>query len=271
LPYNGSGTYTRPAGQPVAAGTIATDTVFNTYTADVATALTNCVTRDGQSPATANLPMGGNKITGLSAATLAGDAARYDELLVEINARIASDALLAPLANPTFTGTPAAPTPAGGTNTTQIATTAFIQAAIASLQTPPGTIIDFASNTPPTGYLACPQVATAISRAAYPALFAAIGTTWGSGDGVTTFGMPYFPADYATVQGNSVVGTTTTGAILAHTHVQQFFTTTPSGLHLAQAIPGNSATISNEGLSTSSTGGSANLTAGVRVLKCVKV
>ena len=32
------------------------------------------------------------------------------------------------LASPTFTGTPAAPTAAGGTNTTQIATTAFVHA-----------------------------------------------------------------------------------------------------------------------------------------------
>lgn len=41
--------------------------------------------------------------------------------------------LKAPLASPTFTGTPAAPTPADGTNTTQIATTAFVQSAIAAL------------------------------------------------------------------------------------------------------------------------------------------
>lgn len=33
----------------------------------------------------------------------------------------------APLASPTFTGTPAAPTAAGGTNTTQLATTAYVQ------------------------------------------------------------------------------------------------------------------------------------------------
>lgn len=39
----------------------------------------------------------------------------------------------APVASPTFTGTPAAPTATGGTNTTQLATTAFVQAAIASL------------------------------------------------------------------------------------------------------------------------------------------
>jgi hypothetical protein len=35
----------------------------------------------------------------------------------------------APLASPTFTGTPAAPTAATGTSTTQVATTAFVQAA----------------------------------------------------------------------------------------------------------------------------------------------
>lgn len=34
------------------------------------------------------------------------------------------------LASPTFTGTPAAPTAGSGTNTTQLATTAFVQAAI---------------------------------------------------------------------------------------------------------------------------------------------
>ena len=38
-------------------------------------------------------------------------------------------ALKAPLASPTFTGVPAAPTAASGTNTTQIATTAFVQSA----------------------------------------------------------------------------------------------------------------------------------------------
>ncbi|WP_287323717.1 hypothetical protein [Mesorhizobium sp.] len=44
-------------------------------------------------------------------------------------------ASLAPLASPTFTGTPAAPTAAPGTNTTQISTTAFVTAAIAALST----------------------------------------------------------------------------------------------------------------------------------------
>jgi hypothetical protein len=39
----------------------------------------------------------------------------------------------APLASPVLTGTPEAPTPAPGTNTTQLATTAFVAAAIANL------------------------------------------------------------------------------------------------------------------------------------------
>jgi len=40
--------------------------------------------------------------------------------------------LKANLASPTFTGTPAAPTASNGTNTTQLATTAFVQTAVGS-------------------------------------------------------------------------------------------------------------------------------------------
>lgn len=43
-----------------------------------------------------------------------------------------TDTSRAPVASPTFTGTPAAPTAAAGTNTTQIATTAFVQTAVAN-------------------------------------------------------------------------------------------------------------------------------------------
>ena len=47
----------------------------------------------------------------------------------------------APLASPTFTGTPAGPTAGGGTNTTQLATTAFVRAEVAALvNAAPGTL-----------------------------------------------------------------------------------------------------------------------------------
>jgi len=43
-------------------------------------------------------------------------------------------------------------------------------------------------STPPPGYLL--EDGSAVSRSAYPALFAAIGTTYGAGDGSTTFNLP---------------------------------------------------------------------------------
>lgn len=51
----------------------------------------------------------------------------------DISGLVAALAAKAPLASPTFTGVPLGPTAAPGTNTTQLATTAFTQAAIAAL------------------------------------------------------------------------------------------------------------------------------------------
>ena len=52
----------------------------------------------------------------------------------------------------------------------------------------PGVIKLFAGDTPPEGHLVCNG--GAVSRAAYPELFAAIGTRYGAGDGTTTFNLP---------------------------------------------------------------------------------
>ena len=48
----------------------------------------------------------------------------------------------APLASPTFTGVPAAPTAAASTNTTQVATTAFVRAEVAALVNSAGATLD---------------------------------------------------------------------------------------------------------------------------------
>jgi len=55
---------------------------------------------------------------------------------------------------------------------------------------PIGTLFPFAANTqdPPTGYLFCDG--SAVSRTMYPDLFSVLGTTWGDGDGSTTFNLP---------------------------------------------------------------------------------
>jgi microcystin-dependent protein len=53
---------------------------------------------------------------------------------------------------------------------------------------PTGMVSQFAMVTPPTGWLSCDG--SIISRTTYANLFAAIGTTFGAGDGSTTFGIP---------------------------------------------------------------------------------
>lgn len=53
---------------------------------------------------------------------------------------------------------------------------------------PPGAIVGYGGAVAPTGYLVCDG--TAVSRVTYAFLFAAIGITWGPGDGSTTFNLP---------------------------------------------------------------------------------
>ncbi|GAA4176607.1 DUF859 family phage minor structural protein [Gryllotalpicola koreensis] len=53
---------------------------------------------------------------------------------------------------------------------------------------PVGAITMYAAASAPTGWLSCNGAA--VSRAAYPALFALIGTSYGAGDGSTTFNVP---------------------------------------------------------------------------------
>ena len=53
---NGSGTYTLPAGQPVVTLTTISSSVFNTCMTDLATALTNSLAANGETPATARIP-----------------------------------------------------------------------------------------------------------------------------------------------------------------------------------------------------------------------
>ena len=53
---------------------------------------------------------------------------------------------------------------------------------------PAGAVMHFARNTAPTGWLKADG--SAVSRSTYAALFSAIGTTFGTGDGSTTFNLP---------------------------------------------------------------------------------
>lgn len=97
-----------------------------------------------------------------------------------------------------------------------------------------GVIYPYGGSTAPEGYLMCNG--QAVSREDYSELFAAIGTTYGSGDGLTTFNVP-------DLRGRTIVGagtgtatdatlhslgdmdgeethTLTTGELAKHTHIQ---------------------------------------------------
>lgn len=69
---------------------------------------------------------------------------------------------------------------------------------------PPGTIIHYAGRTVPSGWLICNGAN--VSRTDYAALFAAIGTIYGAGNGSTTFGLP-------NLNGRFFEGTTYTGSV----------------------------------------------------------
>jgi len=68
---------------------------------------------------------------------------------------------------------------------------------------PIGSYIQFAGSQAPAGFLVCNG--GAISRTTYSALFAVIGTTYGSGDGSTTFNLPNLTDRF--LQGSTTSGT----------------------------------------------------------------
>jgi microcystin-dependent protein len=59
-----------------------------------------------------------------------------------------------------------------------------------AISAPAGTVNPFAGASAPSGWLLCDGRSTGISRTTYAGLFAVIGTTYGSGDGSTTFNLP---------------------------------------------------------------------------------
>ena len=81
MAFNGSGVFLiNSSGQPVVASTLIESAVFNAFTADVATGLSNVICKDGQTVLTANIPMGGFKLTGLAAGSSTGDSVRVSQL-----------------------------------------------------------------------------------------------------------------------------------------------------------------------------------------------
>ena len=88
---------------------------------------------------------------------------------------------------------------------------------------PSGAVLYFAGRTAPAGWLKANGAA--VSRTAYAALFAAIGTTYGAGDGRTTFNLPDLRGEFIRgwddgrgVDAGRVFGSAQAHALQSHQH-----------------------------------------------------
>lgn len=154
-------------------------------------------------------------------------------------------------------------------NGVSVATDAEVSSAIASTVSA-GTIITFASATAPTGYLKANGAL--LSRTTYSALFAAIGTTFGIGDGSTTFALPdlrgYFQRAWDDGRGidtGRVFGSNQADELKNHSH--------PSNTNIAAYAEGranNAFGYAVNAGTTGTTGGEETRPKNIALLYCIK-
>ena len=126
-----------------------------------------------------------------------------------------------------ISGVMTAPTATAGTNTTQLATTAFVtQNAVLT-----GSIQMWSTSTAPTGYLLCNGAG--ISTTTYAALFAVIGYSFGGSGG--TFSLPNYidrmPIGSGNLYGMGNTGGSADSIVVSHTHTATSTVTDPGHTH----------------------------------------
>jgi microcystin-dependent protein len=185
-----------------------------------------------------------------------------------------ADNLKAPLDSPALTGIPTAPTAPVGTSTTQLATTAFVTSAGTA-----GLVSFFAMSAAPTGWLKA-NGAT-ISRTTYARLFAAIGTTFGAGDGSTTFSLPDLRGEFLrgfddgrTLDNGRVFGSVQGGSVQAHTHTSYALVDLNGGDGIYDATGVSNVVYAHDfdtrAITSSSYGGTETRPRNVALLACIK-
>ena len=113
---------------------------------------------------------------------------------------------------------------------------------------PAGVIQMWPTGTAPSGFLLC--TGTAVSRTTYAALFAVIGTTFGAGDGSTTFNLPNYTnrMPYGTTVG--ATGGSADAIVVSHTHTATVSDPTHShGASSSVSDPGHSHNVNTIGAS----------------------
>ena len=187
--------------------------------------------RTGTNAATANIPMGGFKFTGMADGSAATDSATTGQVSA-LNTAISglgatfirkdgSGAMTGIFNAGNFKVQNVAAPVAG----TDAANKTYVDAQLGSAA-PAGAIMAFGGAVAPTGWLLCNGAA--VSRTTYATLFAVAGTTYGAGDGTTTFNVPNlqgrFPIGAGTGSQKNVAssGVITGGTALAGRTIGQF-------------------------------------------------
>jgi len=203
-------------------------------------------------------------------------------------------AVKAALASPVFTGTPQAPTPTSGNNSAQIATTAFIQAAVTTLQgninsavnalndaiiatrpVPAGSIFHTISSIVPYGYFeANGQI---LSKLTYNDLWVALGSPVPeAGDAVNTFRIPDLRGEFIRgwdhgrgIDTNRVLSSIQYDEIRSHTHttVQMIGNNAIDGVDSTTIYSGDH---HNEARDTGATGGSETRPRNIALMAIIK-
>ncbi len=163
---NGSGTYSIP--NSFTSGTTITASGHNENNTDIATEITNSVAADGQTSMTGPLKASNGTVSAPSVTFASDTDTGIYRSAANTLAMTAGGALVATVS---ATGVDATTVRQGGFRLI-----------------PAGAVMAYAVSTAPDGWLKCDG--TAVSRTTYADLFTAIGTTYGVGNGTTTFNLP---------------------------------------------------------------------------------
>ena len=137
-----------------------------------------------------------------------------------------------------------------------------------SAQIPAGMVQAYAGSAAPTGWLKCNGAA--VSRTTYATLFAAIGTTYGSGDGSSTFNVPELRGEF--VRGWDDSRGIDSGRTLGSFQLDEF----KSHTHDFEGVAGSSGSGSSSRnsqpttLTTQATGGDETRPRNIALLYCIK-
>jgi phage-related tail fiber protein len=144
---------------------------------------------------------------------------------------------------------------------------------------PSGQVAHFANSTAPAGWLKANGAA--VSRTAYADLFSAIGTTYGTGDGFSTFNLPDLRGEFIRgwddgrgIDAGRAIGSAQAGAIQSHSHnIPTGVDANINATYPYEVVPGGERLNSYDydgTAPTTSTGGTETRPRNVALLACVK-